>query len=63
MTGYPPNIEAMARYLLTQYPNKKSANQRNGKMGDKNKGDDPKSKDKDSIIGDTTGICWRYYNN
>ena len=35
MTAYSPNIEAMARYLSTQYPNNKPANQRNGKKGDK----------------------------
>ena len=35
MTAYPPNIKAMARYLSTQYPNNKPANQRNGKKGDK----------------------------
>ena len=55
MTAYPPNIKAMARYLSTQYPNNKPANQRNGKNGDKNKGDYPKSKDKNSNMGDTTG--------
>ena len=55
MTAYPPNIEAMAWYLSTQYPNNKPANQRNGKKGDKNKGNDPKSKDKDSNTRDTAG--------
>ena len=43
----------MARYLLTQYPNNKPANQHNGKKGDKNKGNDPKPEFKDSNIGDT----------
>ena len=33
--AYPSTIEGMARYLLTQYPNNKPANQRNGKKGDK----------------------------
>ena len=33
MTAYPPNIKAMAQYLLTQYLNNKPANQRNGKKG------------------------------
>ena len=55
MTTCPPTIEGMARYLSTQYPNNKPANQRNGKKGDTNKGDDPKSKDKDSNTGGTVG--------
>ena len=55
MTAYPPNIEGMARCLLTQYPNNKPVNQHNGKKGDTNKGDDPKSKDKDSNTRDTAG--------
>ena len=33
MTTYPPNIKAMATYLLTQYPSNKPANQRNGTKG------------------------------
>ena len=33
MTTYPPNIKGMARYLATQSPNNKPANQRNGKKG------------------------------
>ena len=33
LTAYPPTIEGMARYLSTQYPKKKSANQHNGKRG------------------------------
>ena len=37
-TVYPPNIEAMARYLSTQYPNNKLANQRKDKKGDKKEG-------------------------
>jgi len=57
MTAYPPTIELMARYLSTQYPNKNSANQRDGKKGDRSgkKGDDQKSEDKDSNTGATTG--------
>ena len=55
MTTYPTNIEAVARYLSTQYLNNKPANQHNGKKGYINKGDDPKSKDKDSNTGDTVG--------
>ena len=54
-TAYPPNIEAMARYLSTQYPNNKPANQRGDKKGDKRKGDDSKSEDKDSNTGGTAG--------
>ena len=56
MTAYSPNIEGMARYLSAQYPNNKPCNQHSGKKGDKSKGDDPKSKDKDSNMGDTTGV-------
>ena len=55
MTAYLPNIEAMAWYLLIQYPFNKPVNQRNGKKGDKNKGNDPKFKDKDSHTGYTVG--------
>ena len=33
-TAYPFDIESMARYLSTQYPNKNSVNQRNGKKED-----------------------------
>ena len=36
LTAYQPSIEGMTRYLSTQYPNNKSANQRNDKR-DKNK--------------------------
>ena len=54
-TACPPNIKAMARYLSTQYPNNKPANQRGGKKGDKKKGDDSKSEDKDSSTGGTAG--------
>ena len=54
MIAYSTNIKEMARYLSTQYPNNKPANQRNGKKGDKNKGGDLKSEDKDSIMRDTT---------
>ena len=45
----------MARYLLTQYPNNKSAHQRKGKKRDKRKGNDSKSEDKDNNMGGTTG--------
>ena len=57
MTAYPPTIESMARYLSTQYPNKYSANQREGKKGNRNgkKGDDPKYEDKDSNTTGTAG--------
>ena len=34
-TAYPTNTEAMARYLSTQYPNNKAANQRGAKKGEK----------------------------
>ena len=54
-TAYPINIKAMARYLSTQYPNNKPANQHGGKRGDKKKGDESKSEDKDSITGNTAG--------
>ena len=37
MMAYPPNIKAMARYLSTQYPNNKPANQHNGKKGDQHR--------------------------
>ena len=55
LTAYQPNIEAIARYLSTQYPNNKPTNQGNSKKGDKNKGDDPKSEDNDSNTSDTAG--------
>ena len=55
ITAYPPNTKGMARYLSTQYFNNKPTNQRNDKKWDKNMGDDPKSKDKDANMGDTTG--------
>ena len=32
-TAYPLTIKAMARYMSTQYPNKNSAHQREGKKG------------------------------
>ena len=54
-TAYPPDIESMARYLSTQYPNNKPAHQRGGKKGDKRKGNDSKIKDKDSNTGGTDG--------
>ena len=34
-TPYPLNIKAMARYLITQYSNNNSTNQRGGKKADK----------------------------
>ena len=34
MMAYPLSIEGIARYLLTQYPNNKPTNQRNGTKGD-----------------------------
>ena len=55
-THYPPNIESMARYPSTQYPNNKPAHQRGGKKGDKRKGDDLKFEDKDSNTGATAGV-------
>ena len=54
-TTYPSDIESMARYLSTQYPNNKPANQRGGQKGDKRKGDDSKSEDKNSNTGGTAG--------
>ena len=54
-TAYPPNIESMARYLLTQYPNNKLTNQHGGKKGGKRKEDESKSEDNDSITGGTAG--------
>ena len=54
-TAYPPNIKSMARYLSTQYPNNKPANQREGKKGDKRKGCDLKSEEKDSNTDGTAG--------
>ena len=54
-TPYPSNIESMARYLSAQYPNNKPINQREGKKGDKRKGDDSKSEVKDSNTDGTPG--------
>ena len=54
-TAYPSNIESMARYLSTQYPNNKLTNQCGSKKGDKRKGDGSKSKDKESNTGGTAG--------
>ena len=54
-TPYPSNIESIARYLSTQYPNNKPTSQHGGKKGDKRKGNDSKSEDKDSNTGGTTG--------
>ena len=53
---YSPNIEAMARYLSTQYPNNKPANQRRGKKGDTKKGNKSKSKGNDSNTGSTADV-------
>ena len=54
-TAYPTDIKSMARYLSTQYPNNKPANQCEGNKGNKWKGNDPKSEGKDSITGGTAG--------
>ena len=54
-TAYLPIIKTMARYLSTQYPNNNPANQRVDKKGNKKKGDDLKSEDKDSNTGGTDG--------
>ena len=54
--AYPTNIGKMARYLSTQYPDNKPANQGGSKKGDKKKGNNSKSEDKDSNIGGTTGV-------
>ena len=53
--AYVPTIEAMARYLSTQYSNNKPANQGGGKKGDKKKGDESRSEDKDGNTGGTAG--------
>ena len=57
ITAYPPTIKVMARYLSSQYPNKNSAPQREGKKEDRNrkKGDDPKAGDKDNNTTGTAG--------
>ena len=55
LTAYLTIIEGTARYLSTQYPNNKPANQRDDKKGDKRKGDDPKLEDKDNNRGGTVG--------
>ena len=52
---YSPDIEAAARYLSTQYPNTKPANQCKGNKENKRTGDDTKSEDKDSNTGGTAG--------
>ena len=54
-TTYPTNIKIIVRYLSTQYPNNKPANQPGGKKDDKKKGDESKSEDKDNITGNTAG--------
>ena len=51
-TAYPTDIEAVAWYLSIQYPNNKPVNQRKNKQ---RKGYDPKSEDKDNIMGGTAG--------
>ena len=58
ISAYPTTAKAMARYLLTQYPNKTIGRQRN-KKGDRNgkKGDDPRPEDKDN---NTTGTVDAY---
>ena len=47
----------MVRYLSTQYPNKNSANQCQGKKGDTSgkKGDDQKSENKDNNTAGSAG--------
>ena len=54
-TVYLCDIESIAKYLSTEYPNNKPTNQRGGKKGDKRKGNDSKSEDKDSNTGGTAG--------
>ena len=54
-TAYLPDIETMARYLSTQYPNNKPTNQREDNKGNKRKGDDQKSEDKGSNTVGTAG--------
>ena len=58
--AYPPNIKAAARYLSTQYPNNKPANQRKGNKRNKRTVDDTKSEDKDSNTGNTAGAHVEY---
>ena len=55
-TASPPDIEVAARYLSTQYPNIKPANQRKGNKGNKRTGDDTKSEDKDSNTDGTASV-------
>ena len=54
-TAYPSDIKSIARYLSTQYFNNKPTDQCGGKKGDKRKGGDSKSEDKDSNTGGTAG--------
>ena len=54
-TAYPTDIESVARYLSTQYPNNKPTNQHEANKGNKRKGDDKKSEEKDSNTGGTAG--------
>ena len=56
-SAYPPTAKAMARYLLTKYPNKNILHQRDGKKRDKNgkKGSDSKPEDKNNNTTDTSG--------
>ena len=63
LTAYLPTVKGIARYLSTQYLNNKPVNQCDGKKGNKKKGDDPKSKDKDSNTGGTTGAHVEDTNN
>ena len=51
-SAYPANIKGTARYLSTQYPNNKPANQSKTKQRE---GDAPKSENKDNITGGTAG--------
>ena len=53
MTAFSPAIKGMARHLSTQYPNNKPIHQRDSKRGDKKKGNDSKSTEKDSNTGAT----------
>ena len=55
-TAYPPNIESMARYLSTKYPNNKPAHQHGGEKGDKRKDNDLKDSDKDIDKGGTVSV-------
>ena len=45
------------QYLSTQYPNNKPTNQHGDNIGNKRKGNDPKSENKDSYAVGTAGTC------